>query len=72
MIQMMPATAPANYAPRPTYEELVNTLELIQHATAPEPADGGEHEAAHDLAAGMLDKVKARRAYEASLGATRT
>lgn len=70
-MRMKPPTVPANYVPAPTYDDLVHTLELIQHATAPEPDDGSEHEAAHDLAAGMLDKVKARRAYEASLGATR-
>lgn len=36
--------------------QLVQTLELIRHATAPEPGDGGHHEAAHDLAVGGLQR----------------
>ena len=37
-------------------EQLVQTLELIRHATAPEPDDGGHHEAAHDLAVDGLQR----------------
>lgn len=42
------------------------TKAMLQHATAPTPDDGGSHEAAHDLAAGMLKRVQARDAYEAA------
>lgn len=36
--------------------QLVQTLELIRHATAPEPDDGGHHEAAHGLAVDGLQR----------------
>ena len=63
---MKPPAVPANHANAPSYEDLVNTLEQIRHATAPTPDDGGHHEAAHDLADAMLKRVQARHAYEAS------
>jgi len=62
---MKPPTVPANHANAPSYDELVNALELIRHATAPTPDDGGHHEAAHELAASVLKRVEARRQYEA-------
>ncbi len=62
---MKPPTVPANHTNAPSYDELVNALELIRHATAPTPDDGGHHEAAHDLADSMLKRVEARRWYEA-------
>lgn len=34
---MKPPTVPANHANAPSYDELVNALELIRHATAPAP-----------------------------------
>lgn len=43
----------------PTYEELVTTLRLIEHATAPTHDDGAYHEAAHDLATGVLARLPA-------------
>lgn len=57
-------TVPRNHANAPSYDELVTTLELIRHATAPTPSDGGYHEAAHDLADATLKRVEARRVYE--------
>lgn len=62
---MNPPTVPRNHANAPSYDELVNTLEQIRHATAPTPDDGGHHEAAHDLADAMLKRVEARKQYEA-------
>ena len=41
----------------PTYDELVTTLRLIEHATAPTHDDGAYHEAAHDLASQMLQRL---------------
>lgn len=66
-MQMKPPTLPLNYAPVVTADELVHVLELIEHATAPTPDDGGHHEAAHDLSSGILAKVRARRAYDATV-----
>lgn len=43
----------------PTYDELVTTLRLIEHATAPTHDDGAYHEAAHDLATGVLQRLPA-------------
>lgn len=43
----------------PTYDELVTTLRLIEHATAPTHDDGAYHEAAHDLATGVLARLPA-------------
>lgn len=63
MMLMNPPTLPANYVPAVHSDELVQTLELIRHATAPTHDDGGHHEAAHDLADDMLKRVEARRAY---------
>lgn len=65
-MQMKPPTLPLDYVPAVTNEELVNTLELIRHATAPEPDDGGHHENAHSLADDMLKRVAARKDYEAA------
>lgn len=66
-MQMSPPTLPANYAPAVPSQDLVLALELIRHATAPMPDDGGQHEAAHDLADAALKRVEARRQYESSL-----
>lgn len=63
-MMMNPPTLPANYAPTVHADELVHALELIRHATAPTPDDGGHHEAAHDIADAVLRKVEARRKYE--------
>lgn len=60
---MKPPTVPADHANAPSYADLVNTLELIRHATAPTPDDGGHHEAAHDLADAMLKRVEARKRF---------
>lgn len=38
-------------------DELLVTMHLIQHATAPTHDDGGHHEAAHDLAAAAIAKA---------------
>lgn len=64
-MHMNPPTLPADYVPAVHADELVRTLELIWHATAPTPDDGGHHEAAHDLADAALKKIEARRLYEA-------
>lgn len=64
---MNPPTLPVNYVPAVHLDELVRALELIRHATAPTPDDGGHHEAAHDLADAALKRVEARRAYVAAL-----
>lgn len=58
---MNPPTVPAAYVKAPSYNELVNALELIRHATAPSPDDGGHHEAAHDLADSLLKRIDAVR-----------
>ena len=50
----------------PSYDELVNTLELIRHATALTPDGGGHHEAANDLAEAMLKRVEAGRVFVAA------
>lgn len=69
---MNPPTVPRNHANAPSYDELVNTLEQIRHATAPTPDDGGHHEAAHDLADSMLKRVGAHKQYEAQRRAFNT
>lgn len=62
-MRMKPPTVPLDYVP-PVYEsELIQALELIQHATAPTPKDGGHHEAAHDIADEILKRVAKRRAF---------
>jgi hypothetical protein len=63
-MMMKPPTVPRDYVNAPSYEELVNALEQVRHATASTPDDGGHHEAAHDLADAMLKRVEARRRYE--------
>mgnify|MGYP000388437174 CR=1 FL=1 len=65
-MQMKAPTVPHNYVNAPSYAELVNALELIRHATAPTPDDGGHHEAAYELADGVLKRVEARKQYEAT------
>lgn len=63
---MKPPTVPRDYAPVPTYDDLVNTLELIRHATGPVPAqDGGYHEIAHELALEALARVENRKLKDA-------
>ena len=62
---MKPPTVPASHANAPSYDELVRTLQLIVHATAPTPEDGGGHENAYTLAMDMLKRVEARKEYEA-------
>lgn len=62
---MTPPTLPTDYVPAVPNDELVRALELILHATAPAPDDGGHQEAAHDLASEVLSRVEARRVYEA-------
>lgn len=62
-MMMTPPTLPPNYVGEVHADELVRTLELIRHATAPEPNDCGHHEAAHELADAVLRKVEARRKY---------
>jgi hypothetical protein len=62
-MHMKPPTLPLNYAPMPSRDDLLLTLRLIQHATAPTPDDGGHHEAAHDLASEILKRVDAHVAY---------
>lgn len=37
--------------------KLLEALELIKHATAPTPDDGGHHEAAHDIACAAIDAI---------------
>lgn len=64
-MRMNPPTLPLNYVPAVTIDDLAHTLELIRHATAPTPDDGGHHEAAHDLAMAALERIEARRRYEA-------
>ena len=67
MMMMKPPTVPANHANAPSYDDLVNALEQIRHATAPTPNDGGHHEAAHDLADAVLKRIHARLEYERSM-----
>ena len=61
---MNPPTVLADHVNAPSYADLVTTLQLIRHATAPAPDDGGHHEAAHDLANSMLKRIEARQSYE--------
>lgn len=63
-MRMNPPTLPLNFVNAVPYGDLVQALELIRHATKPEPDDGGAHENAHDLADGVLKRVEARKAYE--------
>ncbi len=42
--------------------KLTEVLELIKHATAPNPDDGGGHEAAYDLACAALALARAEQA----------
>jgi hypothetical protein len=37
--------------------DMLNTLRLIEHATAPTHDDGAHHEAAHDLATQCIGRV---------------
>lgn len=62
---MNPPVLQADYVPAVPANDLVLALQLIQHATAPTPDDGGHHEAAHDIASEVLLRVDARRKYEA-------
>lgn len=68
-----PAEA-AEVGAAPTYDELVTTLRLIEHATAPTQDDGAYHEAAHDLATQVLqrlpedDRTPEERSQRAALG----
>lgn len=65
-MRMNPPTLPADYVPLVHADELVHTLRLIVHATAPRPEDdGGHHEAAYELAMSTLKRWEARREYEA-------
>jgi len=61
-MQMNPPTVPKGYVPTPSYDDLVNQLQLIEHATSPTHDDGAYHENAHSLSVDMLDRVKAARA----------
>lgn len=61
---MNPPTLPLDYVDKVHADELVRALELIRHATAPEPNDGGHHEAAYEIADAVLRKVEARRKYD--------
>lgn len=63
-MRMNPPVLPENYVDKVHADELVRTLELIRHATAPAPSDGGHHEAAYELADAVLRKVEARRKYD--------
>ena len=65
-MHMKPPTVPLNYVNMPSQDDLVRTLRLIQHATAPMPDDGGYHEAAHDLASAVLSRVDAAALREGS------
>ena len=67
-MMMKPPTLPADYVPEVHASELVQTLQLILHATAPTPDDGGHHEAAYELAMATLKRVEARREYVAKNG----
>lgn len=63
-MRMNPPVVPSNYTPAVQTEEFVRVLELIQHATAPTPDDGGRHEAAYELASEVLHKVYSRQLQE--------
>lgn len=65
---MNPPTVPIGHANMPSHDDLVHALRLIQHATAPTPDDGGHHEAAHDIAKDVLDKVERAKRFRAELG----
>ena len=41
-MMMNPPTLPLDYVDKVHADELVRTLELIRHATAPTPNDGGQ------------------------------
>ena len=60
-MMMNSPTVPANYVPAVHADDLVRVLELIRHATAPTPDDGGFHEAAYGLADAALRRVELRR-----------
>jgi hypothetical protein len=65
---MRPPTVPKDYVPAVHAEEFVHALQLIVHATAPTPdGDGGHHEAAYELAMGVLKRVEARKEYDKRL-----
>src|SRR5689334_827092 len=55
--------------PAVTTDDLLHALRLIQHATAPEPDDGGGHENAHSIASEILKRADARAAQDAPKGA---
>lgn len=62
---MKPPTLPTDYVPAVHADDLVQTLQLIVHATAPRPeGDGGHHEAAYELAMATIKRVEARKDYE--------
>jgi len=42
-----------------SYDDLVQALRLVEHATAPTPDDGGGHEAAHSIATEALSRAAA-------------
>jgi hypothetical protein len=65
-MHMNPPTLPLDHVNAVPYDDLTHALELIRHATAPMPDDGGHHEAAHDIADAVLKRVEARRRYEGS------
>lgn len=60
-MMMHAPTVPHGYVNAPSYDELVTTLDLIRHATALSDNDDAYHENAHELAAGILTRVEARR-----------
>lgn len=64
---MKPPTLPAAFAAKVPYEDLASALRLVHHATKPEPADGGYHEAAFDLCDPIIKRLDAREAYERAL-----
>jgi hypothetical protein len=64
---MNPPTVPPNFVNAVPYEDLVLALRLIHHATKPEPADGGYHEAAFELCDSIVKRLDARAAYERAL-----
>jgi hypothetical protein len=52
-------------SPAPSYDDLVRALAFIEHATAPTHEDGAHHEAAHEIASGILAQVRAANAQPA-------
>ena len=58
-------TVPFGHVNAPSRDELIRTLRLVQHATAPTQNDGAYHENAHDLVSEVLAKVDAHAAYMA-------